>query len=176
MGVPGKFQVSLRRRIELLTPGDSIPRFVYHKAAELPSAQAAELVRQAEAASREMARRALEEVLDHLRSLDLVAKAAGIPAGARPVPDDLSAILRSHPMIHAAEGALFRTAVTSACEACGIAVISTREREVWPNAARAWGLKEAALRKQIDALRKSLGSPWGSDQKAAAAFALLALI
>ena len=78
-------------------------------------------------------------------------------------------------MIHTAEGALFQQAVASACKGCGLDVDSVREREVWLNAATRWGVKEAGLRKQVDGLRKSLGAPWGTDQKTATAFALLAL-
>lgn len=174
-GEPGRLEVSLRRRIELLPPGDSVPRFVYHEASKLPASQAAELVQRAEAASQETARIAVKDVLAHLRSLDLAVTAAGIPSGSRPVPSDLSAVLRSHPMFHTAEGALFRQAVASACKGCGLAVISVREREVWLNAASTWGLKEARLRQQVDGLRKSVGAPWGTDQKTATAFALLAL-
>jgi hypothetical protein len=76
-GVPGKFQVLLRRRIELLPRGDSVPRFVY--------------------------------------------------------------------------------------------------QEVWRNVSTSWSLKEEEMRTQVDGLRKSVGAPWGTDQKTATAFALLAL-
>ena len=78
-------------------------------------------------------------------------------------------------MIHAAEGVLFQRALSSACQGCGLPVISLREREVWLNTAKAWNLTEAELRKQVDGLRKSLGAPWGTDQKTATVFALLAL-
>ncbi len=174
-GAPGRLEVLLRRRIELLPAGDSIPRFIYHRAAELPASRAAELVQRGEDASHETARLAVDEVLKHLRSLVLEVKAAGIPSGSRPVPQDLSAVLRSHPLIHTAEAELFRRAITSACKSCSLPVISAREREVWPNVASAWRLKEAGLRKQVEGLRASVGAPWGSDQKTAAAFALLAL-
>lgn len=175
VGVPGRLEVLLRRRIELLPPGDSIPRFVYHRAAELPLSEAVKMVQHAEAASKTVAAIALKEVLEHLRSLDRVARAAGIGTGSRPVPIDLVDVLRSHPMIHTAEGALYRRAIASACEECGLAVISVRKREIWGKTADAWNVKEATLRKQIDGLRKSAGAPWGSDEKTATAFALLAL-
>ncbi len=174
-GTPGKFEVLLRRRVELLPPDESVPRFVYHQAAELPIVQAAELVRRAEAAAQQMARAAVKDVLDHLHSLGVTVKAAGISSGSKPVPKNLADVLRSHPMIHTAEGALFQQAIVGACEECGLAVISLREREIWINAAAACGLKEAALRGQVDSLRESVGAPWGADQKAASAFAVLAL-
>ena len=174
-GVAGNFKVLLRRRIELLPPGNSLPRFVYHEAAELPPSQAAELVHRVEDASHEMARISLKDILEHLRSIDVAVKAAGIPSGSRLVPEDLAAVLRSHPLIHTAEAALFRRALAFACEDRKVAVISVREREVWLTAADAWKLKESELRKQIDGLRKSVGPPWGTDEKTATAMALLAL-
>ncbi len=122
-----------------------------------------------------MARISVIEILQHLRSIDAAVKAAGIPSGSRLIPEDLAAVLRSHPLIHTAEGALFRQALASACEDRRVTVISVREREVWLSAADAWELKESELRKQVDGLRKSMGPPWGSDQKTAMAMALLAL-
>jgi hypothetical protein len=174
-GVPGKFKVLLRRRIELLPPGNSLPRFVYHEASELPPSQAAKLVRRVEDASQEMARISIKDILEHLRSIDAAVKAAGIPSGSRLIPEDLAAVLRSHPLIHTAEAALFRQALASACEDRRVTVISVREREVWLSAADAWELKESDLRKQVDGLRKSVGAPWATDQKTAMAMALLAL-
>jgi hypothetical protein len=38
-GDPGGIEVLLRRRIDLLPPDNSIPRFVYHQAAEMPAGQ-----------------------------------------------------------------------------------------------------------------------------------------
>jgi hypothetical protein len=174
-GAPGKFEVLLRRRVELLPPGDAIPRFVFHQAAELPAAEAPELIQRAEDASRKAAKIAVKEILDHLRSLDRLAKGAGFACSSKPIPKELATVPRSHPMIHSAEGALFQRAIASACESCGLASIAAREREVWTKAAATWGLTEAALRKQVDGLRKSVGAPWGTDQKTAMAFALLAL-
>jgi hypothetical protein len=173
--VDRKFKVLLRRRVELLPPGDSVPRFVYHKAAELSPSQASELVERAGTASREAARIAVKDVLDHLQSPVFTIETAGLSGSSKPVPKDLSAVLRSHPMIHTAEAALFRQVIVSACGRSGLKVISAPQREVWLNAASVWGIKEAAFRKQVDGLRKSVGAPWNSDHKAATAFALLAL-
>ena len=51
-GQPGKIEVLLRSRIELLPPDGSIPRFVYHEAAALDASGAAALVKRAASASR----------------------------------------------------------------------------------------------------------------------------
>ena len=174
-GAPGDIQVLFRGRIELLPPDASVPRFVYHKAAELPLSQAAALVKRAQEASQKTAQLAIKDLLRDLDSRGARVSVAGVLSGSTPVPDDLSQIIRSHPLIHAAEGALFQQAIVSACESCGLTVTSAREREVWSRAAAAWGLAEPGLRKEVDALRKSVGAPWSADHKTAATIALLAL-
>ena len=174
-GQPGEIQVLFRGRIELLPLDKSVPRFVYHEAAELTLSRAAALVKRVREASQSAARRAIKDALRDLDSRGVEAAACGVLSGSTAVPDDLSRILRSHPLIHAAEGALFQQALVSAGESCGLAVTMVREREVWLRAAAAWGRAELALRKELDALRKSVGAPWSADHKAAAAMALVAL-
>jgi hypothetical protein len=174
-GEPGKLEVLLRRRIELLPADRSVARFVYHEASKVSFSEAAALIGEAERESRETSRIAVAEALDCLRLLDLSIRAAGVPVGSRPVPKDLSAVLRSHPSIHTAEAALFQQAVAFACKGCGLELLCVRERDIWRQAAAAWRLNEAKFRKQIDALRKSVGAPWTTDQKTAAVFAVLAL-
>jgi len=174
-GQPGEIQVLFRGRIELMPLDESVPRFVYHAAAELSLPRAAELVKRAREASQKAARLAIKNVLGELDSRGAKGAVGGVLSGSTVVPDDLSRILGSHPMIHAAEGALFQQAIVSACESCGLSVTTAREREVWERAAAAWSLPEAGLRKEVDALRKSVGSPWSADHKTAAAIALLAL-
>lgn len=174
-GQPSEVQVLLRGRIELLPPEESVPRFVYHEAAELPLPRATALVERARKASQKAAQFAIQDALRDLDSRGANAAVCGVLSGSTPVPDDLSRILRSHPLIHAAEGALFQQAIVLACESCGLTVTATREREVWARAAAAWGLAEPGLRQEMNALRKSVGAPWSADHKAAAAIALLAL-
>jgi len=174
-GQPGELQVLFRGRMELLPRDESVPRFVYHEAAELSLPQATALVNSAREASQKAARLAIKEVLRELDSRGARADVCGVLSGSTPVPDDLSRILRSHPLIHAAEGALFRQAVAAACETCGLAITAAREREVWSRAAAAWSIAEPRLRKEVDALRASVGAPWSADHKTAAAIALLAL-
>jgi hypothetical protein len=174
-GGPREINVMLRRRVELLPSHGAIPRFVYHQAAEIGGSQAAELVLSAKKGAQRTAKDALDAVLDDLTLQDVVSQAAGVPAGSTAVPDDLAAILASHPLIHAAEGSLFQHAVATACGDCGIKVIPTHERDVWSKAAVAWDLNVEALREQIDGLRQTIGPPWGADQKVATAAALMAL-
>jgi hypothetical protein len=174
-GQPGEIRVLFRGRIELLPPDESVPRFVYHEAAELSLPHATALVKRAREASQKAARLAIKNVLSELDSRGASANVCGVLSGSTLVPDDLSRILRSHPLIHAAEGALFQQGIVAACESCGLAVTAVREREVWSRAAAAWGLPEPGLRKEVDAVRASVGAPWSADHKAATAIALLVL-
>jgi hypothetical protein len=174
-GDSGKIQVLLRRRIELLPPKSPIPRFVYHAASEMPLAQATELVKRGTKASLEAASLAVKDTVEELTSRGIRIDVCGILSGSTVVPNDLAAILRSHPMIHSAEGALFQSAVVSACESRGLRTVVMREREVWVRAAAAWQVTESELRKKVDGLRKTLGPPWSADHKVASAIALLAL-
>jgi hypothetical protein len=178
-GPPGKLEVWLRRRIELLPPGDSIPRLAYPQAAELPSFQAAELVRRARIASQEAALLALNDALDHLRPRNLSVKAAGIPWGSRPEPTDLAATLRSRPLIHTADPHRRSCFVPARghYRVSGSGVGS----HFGP---RAGGLAESRRRVEVQGsttrpasrgFRQIRGCPLGTDQKTAAAFALLAL-
>jgi hypothetical protein len=174
-GEPGRLEVLLRRRIELLPTDNSVPRFAYHQAAELPAPQAAELIEPAEAASQAAARVAINDVRDHLRSRDLAVRRRAYHAVRGRSPRIFRRCLvrirfSGQRRLHCSgRRSLWRA------KHCGLAVISVRERDVWAEAATTWGLKEAELRKQVDGLRKSVGAPWGIDQNTAAAFALLAL-
>lgn len=174
-GDASKPDVLMRRRIELLPQDASVPRFVYHEAAKLSVSQAVVAIRRAEGVSLEATRHAVDNALADLRALDRPVQSAGLSSGSKPVPENLATVLGSHPLIHTAEAALFRQAVASACGSCGLKVVSVQERKVWTETAATWGVKEALLQKRVGGLRKTLGAPWSTDQKTAAAFALLAL-
>jgi hypothetical protein len=174
-GDPDRIQVLLRRRIELLPPNSSISRFVYHAASEMPLAQATELVERGTQAAQEAACLAVTDAVEELSSRGVRIDVCGVLSGSTVVPNDLAAILRSHPLIHSAEGLLFQNAIVSACEGRGLTVVLMREREVWVRAAAAWDITEPGLQKNVAALRKTLGPPWSADYKVATAIALLAL-
>jgi hypothetical protein len=174
-GDPDRIQVLLRRRIELLPPNSSISRFVYHEASKMPLAQATELVERGTQAAQEAACLAVKDAVEELSSRGVRIDVCGVLSGSTVVPNDLAAILRSHPLIHSAEGLLFQNAIVSACEGRGLTVVLMREREVWVRAAATWDITEPGLQKNVDALRKTLGPPWSADHKVATAIALLAL-
>jgi hypothetical protein len=161
-------EVLLRRRIELLPPDQSVPRFVYHEAAELAPAESSKLVKRAGRAAQAAANAALAGVLAELRTRGVSIDAAGVATGSTTLPSELSAILAAHTLIHAAEGVLFQDAAAEACAARGLKVIRVRERDLWSKLG-------GDVRDEVDGLRGLIGPPWGADQKTATAAALVAL-
>ena len=163
-----RIEILLRRRIELLPNDGSVPRFVYHEAAEVPLTDAKRLLKRTGSAARESAHTAIAAIVAELRVGGVTIDAAGVAAASTALPSDLSRILAAHTMIHSAEGVLFQEAVADTCEARGLKVLRIRERDLWPK------LGEAATA-EIDGLRGLIGPPWGADQKTAAGLALAAL-
>jgi hypothetical protein len=155
-----------RCRVELLPPGRG--RFVYHEAAELPLPDAERLIESVRRIASDTARTAIRSAITNLE-----VTGACIATGSASVRDDLVAILRTHPRIHAAEGALYAGVIASACEHSGIPLITVRERDVWSRASVDAGMSEVDLRAGIEAVRKALGPPWTVDHKIATAAALV---
>jgi len=79
----------------------------------------------------------------------------------RAIPDELERVLRSHQLLHAAEGDLFEEALRGGSVLAWTTRCSGRAAYVHPP--------------DVDALRGTIGSPWQKDHKlaAAAAFTLL---
>jgi hypothetical protein len=135
-----------RVRLEM-ADADHDSRFVFHAAAE-HAREAERRIANAERTARSRA----EAALAGLRGRRPIALAALAPS-RRALPG-LPAILASHALVHAAEGALYRTALASACEALGLTVVAPRPLE--PPVGK-------------------MKPPWGKDQKIAAALAWGAL-
>jgi hypothetical protein len=171
---PDGMKVLTRGRMTLLPADRVLPRFVYHKAAELGAAPGAKLVERAERVALQNARNELSGILETVRDRGASVRACGVIGSTEIREETLAAILRSHPLIHAAEGRLFQDVVAAACRSVPLPVSVIREPDAWPAAATAYRCDEAALRAQIDALRKSVGPPWAADEKIAAAAAVAA--
>jgi hypothetical protein len=103
-----------------------------------------------------------------------VAKAALLLASGRRLPS-LSQILAAHPLVHSAEGELFRETVRQACESLSIPVLGYKERELEAEAIRLLGDSFPRVVRQFAAAGKSVGPPWTADHKSAALGAYLAL-
>lgn len=154
-----------RRRIELASRTPAQP---YHEAAKLNDLPlAAALIERARADARQRAQAAIAAAVAAARQRGYeVQRAAVLMNAARPLPT-LDAILASHPLLHTAEGALFREALAHACEHRRLAVARCSERDVYESSGRSLAMPAAALRTRVAALGRLFGSPWTADHKAA---------
>jgi hypothetical protein len=90
-----------------------------------------------------------------------------------PMPGwDIDEILAVHFRMHKAEGFLFRDALARATVECGLKFVPIPERARDSQAGLVTRLKAAQI---VAGLGKSVGPPWGKDQKDAALAALIAL-
>lgn len=174
-GSPAKPVVLERRRIELAAasiPGSKQP---YHAAEGLEAGEAEALIRRCHGSSLLLAKSAVSALAAQLTQTGYRVVGTGILfASGRPLPD-LAKILRSHALLHTAEGEFFREALAGASEDCLLTVVRVKEREAWDRGAAAFGTSSTDLQRRIGELGRSLGPPWRADEKLAALAAWLAL-
>jgi hypothetical protein len=163
-----------RRR--LLLCDESFPRQPYHAAEPLSPAKAEALVSRSRTTAARLAREGLEAALAERRAAHETLAGAGLLLGsARPLPATLAAILRSHPLIHSAEGELYRDVLRAGCDEAGVTLVGVRERDAVEQAAERLALTAAGVRARLLALGRPLGPPWTQDEKLAALAAWLVL-
>jgi len=177
----GELQVVDRRRMELVERDDaSWARQPYHAAEHLPADEARDLVRRGIAAARRIALREMRAAVKRARAAGHEVAACAV-LSVDPMPDwSVEEILAVHFRMHKAEGVLFREALARAATACGLSLLPVPEKELDEYAERAIAtsinsLGVNSLRKTVAALGKSVGPPWGKDQKDAALAAIIAL-
>jgi hypothetical protein len=166
-GSPTKPVVLGRRRIEtadLRIAGSKQP---YHAAKELSSETAETWIRQCRESSTLLATRAVNAFVTQLRQDGLTVVGSGILLASERLLPPLAAILRSHALIHTAEGEFFREVLVAANEHCSLQVTKVKERDIWEAATRVFGLPFEGLQRHIGQLGNSVGPPWRQDQKIA---------
>jgi hypothetical protein len=94
----------------------------------------------------------------------------------KPLPG-LEVILRSHPLVHAAEGEMYRTVLARACEAMQLQVMRIPAIDLARRASAAAHVSEASLLARLAAAGRASGKPWAAEQRecALAAWAALAM-
>jgi hypothetical protein len=169
-------EILQRGRIEMI-PGSTpeAPPFVYHAAAKLPLAAAERLVRASEEKARLKATEAIAAAVRDLAERGYRIVASGVIIGNRPVTAALETILGAHPLLHAAEGELFRQAIIDGSEACRVPVTCVRAGELYERGAQHLRVSEDRLRKRLTDAGRGAGKPWAQDQKESLLVALLAL-
>jgi hypothetical protein len=166
-------QVIDRRRIELIEPGATWAKQPYHAAEDLPSAEAIRLVERGVEAAHRVAERQMRAFVERSRKAGHEIVGCAVLIGT-PMPEwTIEQILSVHIRMHKAEGILFPTALAHAAEACELKVLTISEKDLNARAAHSSDLDDAVGK--ITLLGKSIGAPWGKDQKAATLAAMIVL-
>ena len=156
-------QLIERSQIQLLPDGAFAP---YHAAEGLAPADARESVGLSIAAAHRLATSGIREAA---RRVAAVLVGTGMPDWRT---DEILAV---HVRMHKAEGELFRDVLVAGVRACGLELTTLPDKSALDDATKKLGLTRARLDAHLATLGRSAGSPWGKDQKEAAAAALVAL-
>lgn len=97
-----------------------------------------------------------------------------LTASGRPIPP-LADVLRSHAMIHTAEGEFFRNAFGDACQDMHLPVERFRERDLLDLASTELRQAPTRIKSRVSRIGRTIGPPWTQDQKNATLAALLLL-
>jgi hypothetical protein len=160
--------VIARRRIEMVDRDSAGGKQPYHAAVGLEMCEAQQIVTASAARAVSLAAAALRGIVEDLRKLGHEVDGCGLVlASGRSLPA-LEGILASHPLIHTAEGELFREALRAAIRVLGPPLVEVKERELLSRA--------KPVEPHLAAMGRAIGPPWRQDQKYAAMAAWLALI
>jgi len=171
----GKPIVLLRERVHLVKTFSYAYRQPYHTAAKAPLEEGRAFINQVKSEAQQLARRTLRQVQTRLAPADYRLTHCGLLLGSGRVLPSLEKILSAHPLIHTADGELFREALTRACTRCGLQLLCTKEKELVREAGESFRLKEPLLMRRVTELGKPIGAPWSQDEKYATLVAWLAL-
>ena len=164
-----------RSRIEMADVEMAGSKQPYHAAQQLNLREAANLIAACVAASVRLAEKAVKAALDDAIRKSFRVSGCGVPIGSgRPLPT-LEKILSSHPLLHTAEGELFRNAIMTACGNYGLSVTSVKEKEAWIRTSSQLGISQAGIQHHLARMGKAIGPPWRQDEKSATLAAWLAL-
>jgi len=167
--------VVVRERLELADPKNGRAKQPFHAAENLPFARAKAFIDEAITDARRRAAAELGRVLDGMRKGGWNAVRCGLLLSSGMVLPALESVLASHALIHAAEGDHFRDALAQAAESRGIQVVRVPRKQLPARASDVLGRPEKELQARVANLGKTMGAPWGQDQKLAALAAWMVL-
>jgi hypothetical protein len=174
-GSPSKAVVIERRRIETADPAIAGSRQPYHAAQRLSLAKAAPWIARCRERSARLALDAVTAMIADLAKQGHRVVVAGILRGSGRALPELAVILRSHALLHTAEGEFYRDVLAQAIKSCALPVTPAVERELWDRGAGVFHLAKGDLQGRLKELGRSLGPPWREDQKLASLAAWIAL-
>ena len=92
------------------------------------------------------------------------------------MPDwSIEQIRAVHFRMHKAEGVMFPDALAHAAETCGLRLLAVPEKDLAAQVEQVMAMPVSDAMKKVAMLGKSVGPPWGADQKNATLAAMIAL-
>jgi hypothetical protein len=174
-GSPRSPEVLDRCRIELIETGSPGGVQPYHAARTMDLLKADEFIKSVIVAIDRSALLAVRAFAEAIGRKGQAIDCCGIVlASGRALPS-LEATLRSHAMVHTAEGELYRAAIARATKNLNWRCVRVPERDLYKLAAKQLRIPEPKLRTRITEMGPALGSPWSADEKCATLVAWLAL-
>jgi hypothetical protein len=137
---------------------------VFHQGQALSLDEARALVHDAELRFVEHARAELLRLVADLGCT--IAGAAVVGPVAKPLPP-LESVLKSHALVHAAEGELYRRVFAEASAALGVTPTRLPRDALAASITAARGLTSAEIDARLALMGKASGKPWTVDQKEA---------
>ena len=160
----------------MIDEGEVWAKQPYHAAEDLPPDEARSVVKSGVEAARQVAAARMREVVSRTRKLkhEIAGCAVLVPS---PMPDwSTDEILAVHFRMHKAEGVLFPDALCRAARTtCKSPLVSVPEKQLETFAESRLSVPFNRIMKTITDLGKTVGPPWGKDQKNAALAAIIGL-
>jgi hypothetical protein len=171
----GEPVVLIRERVHLVKTFNYSFRQPYHTAEKMPLLEGREFISQVRAEARRLAYRAMRGIRAKLDETDYRLTHCGLLlASGRALPK-LEKILAAHPLIHTADGELFREALSFAGRKYGLKEFRVKEKELLGRASEILRCNQDTLVRRVTEMGRRLGAPWSQDEKFAALAAWLAL-
>jgi hypothetical protein len=173
--VPEVPEVIDRRRITLVEPRSPGGVRPYHVARAMDLPKAEEFIQTVILAVDHTASLAVRDFAEAINGMGHQITCCGIVlASGRALPS-LEATLRSHAMVHSAEGELYRAAIARAAKNLNWRCVRVPERDLYKLAAKQLRIPEPKLKLRITEMGRGVGSPWSAEEKCATLVAWLAL-
>jgi hypothetical protein len=163
--------VLARSRVELIDAHDPESKQPYHAVEFLCVEEATGRLRGYLEVAEGLAHAAIETQCAAVKQRGYQVKSVGIIESAGRKQIALSSILKSHALIHAAEGDHFRNALSAAAQGLGLRVGRVQARELEDHAVSQLRLPLKDMLDTVNNLGRQVGPPWGADQKKAALLA-----
>jgi hypothetical protein len=163
-----------RRRIEIADPKIAGSKQPYHAAEGLNLKDAEALVSACTEASVQLATEAVQAAIRDAKQKGYEISTSGILTGSgKPIPA-LDKILASHPLLHTAEGELFRNVIVRACLNHHLHVVAVKEKELLSRSQNDIGISGELIQQNLQRMGKAIGAPWRQDEKFASLAAWIA--